>query len=470
MDALRVFPGSKVSREDQRYQTLVRGFNLRWVGNPRFVQVVGDAEQVRETVQRAVSDHMRITVRCGGHCYEDFVCANDDGVIIDLSGLDGVYQENGMIVVEGGCTLWTVYQQLYKKWGLTIPGGSCYSVGVGGHICGGGYGLLSRLHGLTVDYLVGVEVVVVDENQQARIVRARKDDKDPKKRHLFWAHTGGGGGNFGVVTKYFFQDLPQAPQEAWLANVAWNWRELDEEKFSAIIRHYDHFWAQHSGVDSQYKGLFTLLALSHMSANQIVLTAQYVGDQPRLLRDFILAMQAHSADSSTRRLPWLYATQNLDASGPNQRGKCKSAYMRKPFLERQIKVMFKWLTDHHYSNPQALLEVNSYGGQINAIDKEATAVIHRDSILKVQYQTFWTEEEEDSYHLKWIRGFYNEMYGEDGPSSDDNVDGCFINYPDVDLKHWQTLYYGSNYPRLQQAKQQWDPLNIFHHRQSIELP
>ncbi len=158
-------------------------------------------------VQSAASDNMRITLRSGGHCYEDFVSANDDGVIIDLSGLNGVYEENGMIVVEGGCTLWDVYSQMYKKWGVTILGGSCYSVGVGGHVCGGGYGLLSRLHGLTVDYLAGVEVVVVDENRQVHVVRAFHDDKVPEKRDLFWAHTGGGGGNFGIVTKYLFQDL-----------------------------------------------------------------------------------------------------------------------------------------------------------------------------------------------------------------------------------------------------------------------
>lgn len=466
----RVFSGSKINRDDPRYHTLIRGFNLRWVGNPDFVQIVGDTEQVRQVVQAAVSDNRSITVRGGGHCYENFVCANDGGVIIDLAELNRVYETNKMIVIEGGCTLRDVYQQLYKKWGLTIPGGSCYSVGVGGHICGGGYGFLSRLHGLTVDYLVGVEVVIVDESRQARMVRAFRDDKDPKLRQLFWAHTGGGGGNFGVVTKYYFQDLPQAPQEAWLGYVTWNWKALDKAKFSAIIRHYDHFWAQHSGLDSPYNGLFSLLALYHVSANQMILTAQYVGDQSGLLQDFLHEMQIHSADTSIRCLPWLYATQHLGASGPNQRGKCKSTYMRKPFLEWQINVMFKWLTDQGYNNPQALLEINSYGGQINAVGEEDTAVIHRDSILKVQYQTFWTEETDDPYHLQWIQSFYNEMYGKDGPLRDENVDGCFINYPDVDLKQWQSLYYGSNYLRLQQVKQQWDPLNIFHHQQSIELP
>ena len=91
MDALRVFPGSKmrragmpISRDDARYQTLVRGFNLRWVGNPRFVQVVEDAQQVRETVQSAVSAHMRITLRGGGHCYLDGALKQESTLTKDI--------------------------------------------------------------------------------------------------------------------------------------------------------------------------------------------------------------------------------------------------------------------------------------------------------------------------------------------------------------------------------------------------
>ena len=50
------------------------------------------------------------------------------------------------------------------------------------------------------------------------------------------------------------------------------------------------------------------------------------------------------------------------------------------------------------------------------------------------------------------------------------MDGCYVNYCDSDLEDWQHLYYQGNYPRLQRAKQQWDPRNVFHHGQSIELP
>src|SRR5919107_720900 len=86
------FPGARVAEDDPRYPTMVRGFNLRWVGSPRWVQVCGSTDQVVQAVQEAVDGDMRLTVRCGGHCYEDFVCDNAGGVIVDLSPMNGVYR------------------------------------------------------------------------------------------------------------------------------------------------------------------------------------------------------------------------------------------------------------------------------------------------------------------------------------------------------------------------------------------
>jgi FAD/FMN-containing dehydrogenase len=73
------YPPGRVGPDDPRYPTLVRGFNLRWVGAPRYVELCAGPEQVRSAVQRAVDDGLRITVRSGGHCYEDFVSGNDGG-------------------------------------------------------------------------------------------------------------------------------------------------------------------------------------------------------------------------------------------------------------------------------------------------------------------------------------------------------------------------------------------------------
>lgn len=150
----------------------------------------------------------------------------------------------------------------------------------------------------------------------------------------------------------------------------------------------------------------------------------------------VFAVGRHHFPSRTneiQRLPWLYATQTLDGSGPNQRGKYKSAYMREPFPRHQIDTMWKFLSDD-FDNPQALLQVDSYGCRINAVPSDATAVPQRSSILKLQYQTYWTTEAETEKNLRWINDFYVAMYGPDGPRPDATMDGCYVNYPDVDLK------------------------------------
>jgi FAD/FMN-containing dehydrogenase len=85
MTAYETYPGGRVDKDDSRYDTLVRGFNLRWVGQPKYIEVCGDATQVAKTVQQAVDEKLRITVRSGGHCYEDFA--------VDMAPMNRVYYD-----------------------------------------------------------------------------------------------------------------------------------------------------------------------------------------------------------------------------------------------------------------------------------------------------------------------------------------------------------------------------------------
>jgi FAD/FMN-containing dehydrogenase len=480
------FPGAEVTPDDPRYSTLVRGFNLRWVGKPAYIAVCGDTTEVVRAVQRALDDGRRITVRGGGHCYEDFVSSNAGGVIIDLSSMNGVWRDagSGLYGVEGGATLWDVYRRLYVDYGVTLPAGSCYSVGAGGHVTGGGYGLLSRLHGLTVDYLDAVEVVHVTKDGRAETITVSRDSPDLAERDLLWGHLGGGGGNFGIVTKFFFRDAPRAPGNVHILAHAWDWSSLDRKSFGRLLRNYGEFLAANSDVDSPSKGLFALLHLAQKAAGQVQLTAQYAGPDPSLVTEFARAISdglpepvapmvplgAHRVAKTTdvQELPWLFATQSLNGSGPNRRGKYKSTYMLTAFPDDQIDTMWQHLTEPSNPNPAALLQIDSYGCQVNAVEPDATAVPQRSSVMKLQYQTYWTDEADDDANLDWIRSFYSAMYGERGPVPDDTMDGCYVNYPDVDLENWQELYYKDNYPRLRQVKRTWDPLNVFNHSQSIE--
>ncbi|MGW2491946.1 FAD-binding oxidoreductase [Streptomyces sp. NPDC001606] len=117
----------------------------------------------------------RITVRSGGHCYEDFVCGDDVSVIIDVGAMDRVAYDPDLDAwcVEAGASNWHIATQFYRRHGLALPGGSCYSVAAGGHVPAGGFGLLSRWYGLTVDHLYAVEVVTVRDGTRAEVTLAR---------------------------------------------------------------------------------------------------------------------------------------------------------------------------------------------------------------------------------------------------------------------------------------------------------
>src|SRR5262245_5607933 len=200
-------PSVVIGRDDPRYAELMRrSFNPRFVSSPDSVWLPYSPEQVEHAVSQAVGRGQRITVRSGGHALDNLVGDPAFRVLVDVSRMNQIYYDPAMkaFAVEAGATLGQVYEELYFGWKVAVPAGVCPPVGVGGHIAGGGYGPLSRKFGLSVDHLYAVEVVVVDRSGNVRTVVATRNPDDPN-RDLWWAHTGGGGGNFGFVTKYFFR-------------------------------------------------------------------------------------------------------------------------------------------------------------------------------------------------------------------------------------------------------------------------
>jgi FAD/FMN-containing dehydrogenase len=489
-----------------RFTGLARGFNRRWSA-PRCNQILLPLTEAgaMEALDRAIdSGPGKFRIRGGGHCYEDFVFNGEAQTLIDVSLLNeiGYDAENGVYYAQSGGTLWDLYRQLYWRFGLTLPAGSCYSVGLGGHICGGGYGTLSRQFGLTVDWLSGVRVATVDQNERPLFNHATKEDSPPL-RDLWWSHTGGGGGNFGLITRYEFSRLPIAPLETQISTNTWSWSAINSVgDLAKIIEGFEKL----NGVIPNTA--FAVLGLSHRAAGQIGLAVEFTYDDPAESLHFAAQVRALFArcglgDSDPAKAPicaqpssipyqnfhWFEAIQTGNSSGPNRKGKQKSAYMRKGFSQDQIKTIYKYLTmdvPNSLDMSQSLLQVDSYGGRINAIDSHSTAVWQRSSILKLQYQTYWNDQNDGpsangDAHIDWIRRFYAEMYAASGgipdPSRDpsENFDGCYINYPDVDLNNYGglakalSLYYGSNLPRLMQVKRIWDPHNYFQNNQSIPL-
>ena len=118
---------------------------------------------------------------------------------------------------------------------------------------------------------------------------------------------------------------------------------------------------------------------------------------------------------------------------------------------------------------------------MNAPAPDATALVHRDSVMYAEFETFWNTAADDEQNLEWLRTLYGETFAATGgyPAPGEVFDGTNINNPDPDIldpKHnrsgadWGTLYWGANYQRLQQVKAHWDPSDTFRHAQSVRLP
>ncbi|MFV2013425.1 MULTISPECIES: FAD-binding oxidoreductase [unclassified Micromonospora] len=492
-----------VTPADARYQGLVEGFNHRFTGRPEFVRLAGTTAHVVRALNEVVSTDRRIAVRSGGHCFENFTAATDIAVLLDLSPMSGVRYNPGMraIEVEAGATLGRVYPAMHDAWGVTIPAGTCFEVGMGGHVTAGGYGHLSRQHGLVVDHVYAVEVVVVNASGRAEVLVATRERNDPN-RELWWAMTGGGGGNFGVVTRFWLRSpdadgddptrlLPRAPERIRRRDVQWSWDGITEDALTRLIGNYSDWLEHNSDPATPGAGLWSNLIVSHRSAGVISMTAvvdDALPDGEKLLENQLQAMAdrtglTHAADKQSV-VPWMASWMPSYSwpSDPQGRHKHKAGYLRRSPSESQLATIARYLSDATYHNPMACLVLTAFGGQVNAVDSDATASAQRDSILKATYSGGgWQSPQDDDRNIDWVRRFYRDVYAETGgvPVPNEVSDGSYIGYPDVDLADpewntsgvpWHTLYYKDNYPRLQQVKQRFDPHDVFRHRLSVRTP
>jgi FAD/FMN-containing dehydrogenase len=188
---------------DPRYDETRAVYNAMIDKHPAAIALCRDADEVAAVVRVATQYGLPLSVRGGGH-NAGGLGVTDDAVVIDLSGLRTITVDPvaGTVDVGGGCT-WAEVDAATTEHGLAVPCGIISSTGVGGLTLGGGIGYLARRYGLTVDNLIGAEVVLADGSTVHADETERSD--------LFWALRGGGG-NFGVVTRFTFRCRPVGEQ------------------------------------------------------------------------------------------------------------------------------------------------------------------------------------------------------------------------------------------------------------------
>jgi len=488
---------AKIGPDDSRYRAVLeKQFNKRYRAKPDYVRLVSSTEEVKAAVQDAVRENLRFVVTSGGHCLEGFVSDPDVRVIIDVSPMKRVYHDTEMraIAVEAGATVGETHRALYDAWGTVIPLGQYPGIGMGGHVAGGGFGFIHRQLGLAVDYLYAVEVVTVSREGRANTVVATREESDPY-RELWWAHTGGGAGNFGVVTRFWFRSpdasgddpeaaMPRAPESVALYKKEWNWSDFDEASFRRLLQNHGSWCEKNSDANSPNASLFAFLEIHRVQFGKIIARGVSTGGDAadHQWHEHLAALSDGISAPSVQvreRMTWLDFALNpmpdlftMPPGGVSTKG--TDALLKKRLTDRQIGVVHDYLTRTDHDIMGGMFGLATYGGRINTVAPDATAAPQRNAILDIACVSGWLDPKDEEKNVKWVRAFYRELFADAGgaPVPGDAYDGAMINHPDVDFVDptlntsgvpWHTFYYQGNYPRLQKVKAQWDPRDVFRH-------
>ncbi len=404
---------------------------------------------VIEALAYAREHELTVAVRGGGHNVAgNAVC--DDGLVIDLSCMRTVRTDPSTksTRVAGGALLGDVDFDT-SRYGLAVSAGIVSHTGVGGLALGGGFGWISRKHGLTVDNLISADVVTADGRTLTASATENPD--------LFWAIRGGGG-NFGVVTSFEFR-CAEIGREVFSGLIVHPFRYAKE--YLRFHRDYVRTLPDETTVWMVIRQAPPLPFLPEEVHGQMVVAVPFVhlgdpseGEQLiRPLREF-----GAPCGEAVGMHPWTGWQSMFDAlNSHGMRNYWKSHYLEE-LSDEAIDVVLKYA--ENLPGPQCEVFIPHMEGAPSRVPEGETAYAFRRAPFVLNIHTRWEKAEEDERYIGWARDFFTDTKR--------FARGVYVNFlSDEGQERVRDAYSAEAWRRLQEIKKKYDGDNVFRMNQNI---
>jgi FAD/FMN-containing dehydrogenase len=438
--------GRVITPDDAEYDQARAVFYGSFDRRPAFIVRPKDAGEVSRVVSLARETELELAVRSGGHSLAGHG-VSESGIVLDLAEMRALdidvpsrtaWAEAGLTAAE--------YTAAAAVHGLATGFGDTGSVGIGGLTLGGGVGFLVRKHGLTIDNLLAAELVTADGELVYTDAETHPD--------LFWAIRGGGG-NFGVATRFQFRlheldtivggmlILPATPEviASFVAEA-----EAAPEELSAIANIM--VAPPMPFLPAEAHGKLVLIAL--------ICYAGEVEAGERAVAPFRALAEPISDGVRTMRYPEIYELFGEEGPGPAQE------VARSLFMDAVHHESAQAIVEHLQASTAffAAAQLRVLGGAAARVPVEATAYAHRGRRVIAALGAVYEREEETPEHEVWVTGFAAALRQRDA--------GVYVNFVgDEGEARVRDAYPEPTWDRLAAIKGRYDPTNLFRLNQNI---
>ncbi|HET8742455.1 MAG TPA: FAD-binding oxidoreductase [Gaiella sp.] len=448
---LASFGDRLIGPDDPGYDEARALFNAMIDKRPALIVRCETADDVGAAIRFARDHDLRIAVRGGAHNGAGLASV-DDGLVIDLTPMKSVSVDPSTktVRVGAGC-VWGEVDAATAEHNLAVPTGIISSTGVAGLTLGGGHGYLARRHGLTVDNLLSARLVLADGSQ----VTASADEHPD----LFWAIRGGGG-NFGVATEFTFR---AHPLETIVGGPTF-WAIEDADELLPAYREW---------LPSQPRNV-----MGFFNFHTIPPVAEAFPEELHLRKvcGIVWCIDASDEDAQKAMEPLLSVAEPV-LHGPGRMplaalngafdglyGPGDQWYWRGDFVreipDEAVRLNREW--NERMPGFKAGTHLYPVDGAVQDVAAEDTAWAYRDVTWSQVFIGCDPDPGKADALRDWTRGYSEALR----PYA---AGAGYVNFMmDDEGESRVKATYGSNYPRLQQVKAQYDPDNVFRVNQNIE--